>query len=81
LAFPITDCAPLSADTLKRFHARRPARRNGGNGLTALPSTDATKLKTTRKTTGFSSDQTAPSTEAVYLTLSSLRTRFHRISR
>ena len=44
-------------------------------------STFVTNVKTARNTTGFSSDQTAPRTEAVYLTFSSLRTRFHRISR
>ena len=66
---------------MNRFHASRPGeqeRRVVGDGAF---STFVTKLKTTRNTTGLSSDQTAPSTEAVYLTLSSLRTRFHRISR
>ena len=43
--------------------------------------TFTTNVKTARKTIGFRIDQIAPSTEAVYLTFSSLRTRFSRISR
>src|SRR5215216_3749623 len=45
------------------------------------PSTFETNVNTARYTSGFSSDQIAPSTEAAYFTFSSLRTRFSRISR
>ena len=43
--------------------------------------TFTTNVNTARKTMGFRIDQTAPRTDAVYLTFSSLRTRFSRISR
>jgi hypothetical protein len=46
-----------------------------------LPRTFTTNVNTARNTMGFRIDQSAPRTDAVYLTLSSLRIRFRRISR
>src|SRR5919198_4455427 len=43
--------------------------------------TENTRLNTARYRIGFSIDQAAPRTEDLYLTLTSLRTRFERISR
>ena len=80
-ALSITALDPDSSDAENRFHASRPESRNTGKSGTRLPSTTATKEKTARNTIGFSTDQIAPRNEAVYLTFSSLRTRFARISR
>jgi len=46
-----------------------------------LPRILTTNENTARNTIGLRIDQIAPSTDAVYLTFSSLRTRFQRISR
>lgn len=43
--------------------------------------TFTTNVKTAKKTMGFRIDQIAPRIDAVYLTFSSLRMRFSRISR
>ncbi len=77
-----TDRAPWQ-QRVAEAGSTRAARTAGTRGSPASCCcvTITTNEKTARKTTGFSSDHTAPSTEAVYLTFSSLRTRFSRISR
>ncbi len=77
----ITALEPESNDAEKRFHASSPESKKTGKSGTRLSRTTTTNENTARNTTGFSSDQIAPRNEAVYLTFSSLRTRFARISR
>ena len=81
LALSSTDREPCSSEALNRFHASRPDNRNTGKSGIWLLSTFVTNENTARNTIGLSTDHSAPSTDAVYLTFSSLRTRFSRISR
>ena len=80
-ALSITDRDPACNALETKFHASNPDSRNTGKSGTSLLNTAATNEKTARNTIGFRSDQTAPSTDAVYFTFSSLRIRFSNTSR
>ena len=77
-----TDLEPRARAVANRFHASRPDSRYTGKCGVAFDSTTVnTRLNTARYRIGFNIDQAAPRTEDLYLTLTSLRTRFARISR
>ena len=80
-ALSITEREPCRSAAENRFHASSPESRNTGKSGIWFCRTLVTKEKTARNTIGFRIDHIAPRTEAVYLTFSSLRTRFSRISR
>src|ERR1051326_2168230 len=81
-ALSITERTALVRDVAYRFHARRPdSRYTGKCGTSLFMTTVKTSVKTPRKTSGLIIDHTAPNTEDVYLTFSSLRTMFSSTSR
>src|SRR3954447_15527546 len=81
-ALSITERTALVVDVEYRFHARRPESRYTGKCGTGLLRTIVkTSENTPRKTSGLIIDHTAPNTDDVYLTFSSLRTMFSRTSR
>src|SRR3954463_16219018 len=81
-ALSITERTALVVDVEYRFHARRPESRYTGKCGTGLLRTIVkTSENTPRNTSGLIIDHTAPNTDDVYLTFSSLRMMFNRTSR
>ena len=73
-ALSITDRDPACSAFEKKLHASSPDSKKTGKSGIGLPRTVTKNENTARKTTGFSRDHTAPRTDAVYFTFSSLRT-------